>query len=332
MKRQEFGGVSLSVILAVIVLIGAAFAGGYFLSQQLQLLQQPKPSPTVVKEMVTEKESVIVDDFGRRVTVPREPQRIVSLAPSTTEILFAIGAGDKLVGRTDSCNYPDEVKNIPSVGGFFYGISVETIMGLEPDLVFAYLGQEAVVAKLEEMGYPVIVRNPESIEAVLKDIRLVGYIMNKTAEAEQVVAEMEAVMNAVDANISKLNMSAFPRVYLELWGEEDSFMSACQGTFDNDLIFRAGGKNIAANAYSPYGYPTLDEEFILAQDPEVIITTDMNTATVDDIKNREGWEDVSAIKNDRVYFILGDLLNRPGPRIVEGLQILAELLHPELFQ
>ncbi len=275
----------------------------------------------------------LTDDFGRTVTIPRTPKRIVSLAPSNTEILFALGLGSKVIGVTKFCDYPPEVLqrvkegNITVIGGFV-DPSIERIVALNPDLVLAATSlQEKVVNELEERGLTVIALYPKNIDQILADISLVGKVCGKPGEAEKLTNEMKRVIDAVVSETT--NVAYRPRVYYEVWYEP--LYTIGPGTWQNELIKMAGGVNIFADAKQ--AYPIVSSEAVIQLDPEIIIVTVgyMGGVKKEDFEKRPGWSAISAVKNNRIYTIEENIVIRPGPRIVQGLEQLAKFIHPEIF-
>lgn len=277
--------------------------------------------------------ATVVDDFGRSVTLPKVLQRIVSLAPSNTEILFALGLGSKVVGVTKFCDYPLEVlervkKGDMAVIGGFADPSIERIVALNPDLVLAASSlQEKVVKDLEEKGITVIALNPKKVDQILVDIRLVGEVCGKLEEAENLIDEMRRVIGAV---VSKTeDVSYRPRVYYEVWYEP--LYTIGPGTWQSELIEMAGGVNIFADAKE--AYPIVSAEAVIERNPEIIVVPIgyMGGVKEEDFEKRPGWSAISAVKNGKIYEIDENTVIRPGPRIVQGLQQLAKFIHPEVF-
>ncbi len=278
----------------------------------------------------------VVDGFGRNVTIDRLPTKIVSLSPSNTEVLFAVGAGSRVVGVTRYCDYPPEVLgrvgdgSLVVVGGFV-DPNVEVIVSLEPDLVLASGDlQLDVVSNLEAKGLTVVALYPRTVEDVVSDVRLAGRIVGSSDKAERLAdsmaARIAAVVEGVERTIER------PRVYYEVW--YDPLMSVGPGTYLNDLIEMAGGVNIFADSKAPY--PIVNPETIIEADPEIIIVAKgyMGLAleeTRSEIRDRPGWGAISAVRNDKVYEVDEDTLYRHGPRIVDGLEVLARIIHPELY-
>lgn len=277
--------------------------------------------------------TTVVDDFGRNVTLSRIPERLISLAPSNTEILFALGLSSKVVGVTKFCDYPPEVSemvkkgNITVIGGFA-DPSIERIVALNPDLVLAASSlQEKVVNDLEEKGITVIALNPKKIDQILVNIRLVGKVCGKVDEAEKLTNEMQRVIDGV---VSKTrNIAHRPGVYYEVWYEP--LYTIGSGTWQNELIEMAGGVNIFADAKQTY--PIVSSEAVIQRNPEIIIVSlgYMGGVKKEDFEKRPGWSVISAVKNNRIFEIDENIFIRCGPRIVQGLQQLAWLIHPEIF-
>ncbi len=278
----------------------------------------------------------LVDDYGYSVTLTSPPERIVSLAPSNTEILFAIGAGDNVVGITNVCDYPYnfmewvEAGNITSIGSYWQP-AVEPIIALDPDLVFATSASEEAAESLRNLGYNVLIIEGKTIDGVLQDILLIGNATGKHREAGDLVSEMRQTIDSVTNTAS--TATSTPTVYHEVWGPED-LMSAGPGTFIDEMITLAGGENIFHDADS--SWPYVNAETIITRNPEVIIMPQeyMGTqfwGTFEDVKDRPGWSSISAIQNDKLYQIDASIISRSGPRLADALELIAEMIHPDLF-
>jgi len=273
----------------------------------------------------------VVDDAGRTVEVVRNPQRLVSLAPSNTEILFALGLGDKVVGVTDFCDYPEEAKAIEKVGGMEHNL--EKIVALDPDLVLAIGGSTAQVEKateMEKLGLTVLVLEPGDIEGIMANVELVGKATGAEKEASELVAEMRKHFD--DITTKAKGAGSRPKVFFEPDATDPSKpYTPGPGSFIDALISLAGGSNVGAGAKMQWAQ--LSTEEIIAQDPEVIVLGDANYGvTVEMVKERPGWEVITAVKNGAIYPIDDILISRPGPRIIDGLEALARIIHPELFE
>lgn len=273
----------------------------------------------------------VTDDLGRNVTVSSEPQSIISLAPSNTEILFALELGDRVMAVSEYCNYPLEAQNKIKIGGFST-INIEKVVSLRPDFVLATGGvQEAVVEELERLGLTVIALNAKSIEEVFENIRLVGKAVGQLEAARELTTKLEQRTKAVTDKAKDLPDSQRPRVFYEV--QDEPLMTAGPGTFIDDLIHLAGGVNIASDAAAKY--PVYNLETLIERNPEVIIISVGHgsiAASVEAVKSRKRWQIIDAVKNNRVYGINADLVSRPGPRIVDGIEEMARFIHPDLFK
>nr|WP_243414631.1 cobalamin-binding protein [Sporosalibacterium faouarense] len=265
----------------------------------------------------------IEDGFGNKVTLDGKPWRIISLAPNHTEILFKLGLGNRIVGVDSYSDYPAEAKEIEKVGDS-ETINIEKIIELDPDLVIQYgPGAEDVNKSLRDAGITLLSYEPESIDDVINLITELGKITDtmRTAKMETVVmqSKLEYITQVVeDAEKTK--------VFYEVWN--DPLMTAGPGTFLNELITLAGGENIAADAEE--GYPLFDTEQLIEKNPDVYIAT--KDSDKEEIINRPGYDEINAINNDRIYLLEPNIISRPGPRIVDGLELMAKTLHPELFE
>jgi len=286
--------------------------------------KQPDNTKSATEAVKTQFPLKITDFLGREVTIVKAPQRIVSLAPSTTEIIYAIGAGDKVVGVTDYDNYPEQVKNVPKVGGF-KGPNVEAITAQKPDIIFAskLSGKEQMEA-LEKMGIPVVVLEATNIDQIYQSIKLIGEITGNDKKAEEVISNMQNKIKEISDKVKDLpKVSTFYLVSL------DGNWTAGKGTFIDELINIAGGKNVAddVNGWAQYSI-----EELVKKNPDVIITSP-HAGNVNDIKTMAGYKETNAVKNDKVFVISDDnIINRASNRIVLGLEEIAKFLHPEAFK
>jgi len=273
----------------------------------------------------------LVDDLGRTITIDRIPQRIISLAPSNTEILFALGLGDRVIGLTEYCNYPEAATTKPEVGGFST-VDIEKVVSLEPDLVLATrIHGKTVIPALEELGLTVLALAPTSIDGVLSSITLIGEITGQHRQASQLVNDLRTRIKTVASKTRKLAPNQRPRVLYLTW--HDPLMTAGTETLANDLIDKAGGQNIA---YDISGDRAIDLETVVHRDPQVIIAS-VGMGTGEDlpwqyVKTESRLEDTQALVDKRVYKIDGDIIHRPGPRIADALELMAQFIHPEIFE
>ncbi len=286
---------------------------------------QPVPPPATS----TTFPITVSDDTGRSLTIDKKPEKIVSLAPSNTEILYALGLGGKVVGNTEYCDYPEEAKDVEKVGGFS-DPNIEKIVSLEPDLVLGTTMHEKHVADMEKLGLKVVLINATNIDGVMKDVELVGQITGQTQEAETVVSDMQEKVSGVQTALKDLADDKKVKVFYLMW--DDPITTVGSNTLISDVLITAGGVNVAADAEQDY--PNYSLEVLVTKNPDAIVYTKMGSGTglnPDTIKSKSGWEAISAVKNDRIYSIDDNLMSRPGPRIVDGLIETAKVLYPGRF-
>jgi iron complex transport system substrate-binding protein len=294
----------------------------------------PTPAAPAAASVATRPATqTITDVAGRTVTLAGTPQRIVSLAPSDTEVLYALDLAPRLLAVDDLSDYPVAAKTLPKIGGSGGKYNTEQIVALKPDLVMAAgITAPEVVKQLEDLKLPVVViGGPHTtFENILSDITLVGQITGQVDKAALLTSQMRERFDALRAKVSAAKTT--PRVYWELDGTDAAKpFTVGPGNFVNDLIGLAGGTNIFASASS--SYPQVGLEQVVAADPEVIILADAAYGiSVDSVMKRPGWGAVAAVKQGKVYPIDPDVVSRPGPRIVDGLEATVRLIHPELFQ
>ncbi len=273
----------------------------------------------------------LTDGLGREISLNEPAQKIVSLAPSNTEILFAIGAGSQVVGRDNLSDYPAEAANVTDIGSPFEALSTELIVSLEPDLVLAAeINTAEQVKQLEDLGLTVYyLKNPLTIEEMYGNLEIVAQMTGHETETATLIESLKARVAAVDEKIAPL--SSRPSVFYEMDGSDPGKpWTAGKDTFITQLIERAGGYNIASDIDS---YAQLSLEQVVAADPNFIILGDAAYGiTPESIASRPGWENLSAVKNNQIFPFDDNLVSRPGPRLVDALEELAKLLRPELFQ
>jgi len=268
----------------------------------------------------------IVDDMGRNVTIFKQPERIVSLAPSNTEMLFALGLGDRVVGVTDYCDYPPEAEEKDKVGGFST-VNIEKVVALEPDLILATGRHESIAGNLEGVGLTVVVLDPKNVDDILDDIVLVGRITGQAGVAEELRVDMERRINAITSKVENAERRG---VFYVTW--HDPLRSVGPGTNIHELIRLAGGSNIAGDA--KVDYPIYSMEILIERDPDIIIISSKHGIagpTAENVGALLQNVNISAVRNHRIYEINADLVVRDGPRIVDGLEEMAKYIHPELF-
>jgi iron complex transport system substrate-binding protein len=274
----------------------------------------------------------ITDSRGVAITVEAPPNRVVSLSPSLTEILFAVDAGKAVNGVTTYCNYPEEALGIDQIGGFSAKtISIEKIVSLEPDLVFADNSRHgSVIESLENYGIAVISTNATSIEDCYHIIEMVGAATGNRDSALSLISDMMTRIAKVTEITNKIPREKRPRVFWEVFDEP--LMTAGPSTFIGQLIDLAGGSNIFSDVAE--SWPQISHEVLLARDPEVLMSSDSHgdKFTADQIETRTGWQSLSAVRNGMIYLFDGDMVSRPGPRMVDSLEAIAAALYPDLFR
>jgi iron complex transport system substrate-binding protein len=269
----------------------------------------------------------VVDESGRKVTIPAKIERVISLAPNLTEIVYAVGAGDQLVGNTTFCNYPPEAKNVAKVGDTLQP-SIERILALRPQLVLVSTASqlEAFTKQLDEQQIAVYVTDPGDLEGVFRSILGVGDLLNQSAGAAELVKQLRTRTEAVEHAVAGRPAVS---VFFQLSGQP--LYTAGKSSFVTNLIERAGGRSVTADVNE--AWPRLSNEAAVASRPEAIIMLSAESmGAAANINVAAALRNSPAVKNGRLYVIDGELLTRPGPRLVDGLEQIARALHAEAFK
>ncbi|NIT36460.1 MAG: ABC transporter substrate-binding protein [candidate division Zixibacteria bacterium] len=262
------------------------------------------------------------DDLGRAVAVPVAPRRIISTSPEMTELLFAVGAGSRVVGVVRGCDWPPAARALPSVGDFS-NVSIERVAALEPDLIITTgHEQKRIVAQLESLGVPTVAFLASDIAAFRRNVKAVGVMVGEERRATALLAEFDAELSAVESEAGDVPAAARPRVYLEI--SPEPLMTVAEGSFVHEAISLAGGVNVGAGLPRPYS--RIDPEAVIARDPEVIILCH-DAATPEVVAARTGWSRVAAVEEGRIYKANPDLVLRAGPRLGEGVALLHDLFY-----
>ncbi|MFZ5856475.1 MAG: ABC transporter substrate-binding protein [Chloroflexota bacterium] len=273
----------------------------------------------------------VTDGLGREVKLGSAAQRIVSLAPSNTEILFALGAGDKVVGRDETSDYPEAALALPTVGGWS-GFSTEAIVALKPDLVLAAeINSPELVAELEGLGLTVYyLSNPKTLEDLYVNIEIIATLTGR--DATKLTDSLKARVAAVDEKVMPL--SYHPSVFYEVDATDPSKpYTAGPGTFIDLLIQRAGGQNVVSLAGITDPYPQIGLEQLVLTPPDVILLGDaLYGQSAETVAARQGWDGLKAVIDGKIFPFDDNLVSRPGPRLIDGLEALAKLLHPEVYK
>jgi cobalamin transport system substrate-binding protein len=280
----------------------------------------------------TPEQMTFTDDLGHTIELAGTPQKIVSLSASTTEILFAIGAGDQVVGRDEYSVYPDAALQVPSVGAMWDELPSEAILALEPDLVVAaQIISEDQIQGLRDLGLNIYWQaNPTTYEELWENLRDFGRLTGHEAETETLIKELQARVKAVQDKTA--SVSERPSVFYELDATDPSNpWTAGSGTFIDYIINEAGGTNAASALQGDYAQ--ISSEQLIAVNPDVILLADAPYGTTaESVAGRPGWEGITAVKNKALYPIDPNMMSVPGPRLVDALETTAKLLHPELFK
>ena len=278
-------------------------------------------SPSLAARMVT-------DEMDRRLTVPDHPMRIVSFAPSITEIIFALGRGDRLKGVSRFSDFPPEARQLPSVGSYIH-LDLEKIVALNPDLCFATKdgNPRDIVERLAAFNIPVYVVNPKDLNAVMETIQRIGGVLNAVPLADALVHQMRTRIARVRRFVAKA--ARRPRVFFQIG--ISPIVSVGTPTLINELIEIAGGINLAQGS-TPY--PRYSREQVLSLSPDVLIITSMARGGRFEQVKREWnrWPSIPAVRNHRIVMVDSNLFDRPSPRLAEAVEILARLINPELFE
>lgn len=319
MLKKSFFRVGPLILLVTIVLAGCAAA-------------EPVASPAEATP-VPASPFVLTDGLNRPVEFEKPAQKIVSIAPSNTEIVFAVGAGAQLVGRDEFSDYPEAAKSLPSVGGGFGALDTETLIALQPDLVLASeLTPPEQVAALEKLNLKVyLLANPLDLEGMLENLSLVGQITGKQAEAQALRDQLASRIKDVDEKLAQA--TGKPLVFYQLDSTDPNApWTAGVGSFIDTLINRAGGVNLGSKLKDAYAQISIEQ--LLVEQPDVILVGDYTWGgvTAEAVLARDSWSGIEAVKKQQVFIFDDNLVSRPGPRMVDGLESMAKLLHPELFK
>jgi len=271
----------------------------------------------------------VTDDQGKEVTIYKQPKRIISLSPANTEILFALGLDEEIVGVTEFCNHPPGAKGKEKIGGYS-NPNLEKIVSLKPDLILADYGNPIKgIKQIESLGYTLVGLNPKTIEDILRNLKLVGKITGKTKEASELISNMKERLNSVEEKVRSLDKDEKARVLYVIWYKP--LWTAGSGTFIDELIKKAGGINIASELS---GYKQMSLEKVIEKNPQVIVVGESKDQPnlVKTVKEETTLSGTDAFRNNRIYTIDTDIVSRSGPRIVDALEQLAKLLHPKMFK
>lgn len=331
MKRLGILTVVLILAMALAILAACAPAPTPGSTNVPPTQVPPATATTSASPAASGASITVTDDAKRTVTITGAPQHIVSLAPSTTEIAFALGLGKRVIAVDSLSDFPADTKDLPKIKT--YPLNLEQVANFKPDLVLAAgLQSPDEIKKLADLKLTVLVVGSANttFDNVMDDITMVAKVTGTDAQAKSIVDAMKQKVDAVKAKVATAKSK--PRVYWELDATDPAKpYTPGPGSFIDDIITLSGGANVAASAKSPYAQ--INAEEVIAANPEIIILSDAAYGiSVESVKARKGWSVIPAIKNDKAFPIDDNLVSRPGPRIVDGLEAAAKLIHPEVFK
>lgn len=268
----------------------------------------------------------MLDQTGRTVLVPQSPSRVISLAPNITEIIYDLGCEDRLQGVTTYSDYPAAAKALPIVGSYVR-LDLEKIVSLKPDLCIAIKdgNPKETVMRLESLGVPVYAVNPRSLDTIMSSVIAIGELLNVSERARELVNTMHTRIDRVERMVAAANSR--PLVFFQIG--VSPIVSAGSDTFIHELIEKAGGVNLAGIRTS---YPRYSFEEVVVAAPDIIIMTTMERENAfDEVKHRwRQWPSIPAVTTDRIFLVNSDIFDRPTPRLIDALEVLARMIHPEL--
>lgn len=337
MVRKGFKWTAL-IMIAVMLMSALAGCGGNNNANEggQSVVETPpvassEPSPSPEGEPAASFPITLTDDAGNTVTIEEEPQSIVTLWPSNTETTFALGAGGKVVGVSDFCNYPLEVNDLPKLGG--QDFNAEKILELAPDLVLLSDSQASshpeIIDQFKQAGIAVVViGSASSFADAYGDMRLIGQVTGTSDKAEAIIADMETRLQAIKDKAA--GIASPKKVWIEVSPAPDIYTTG-KGTFMHEMLEAINAVNVAGDQE---GWVKMTEEQIVETMPDTILTTygyyvENPTQTV---LAREGWQEVPAVKNAQVFDVDSDSVTRPGPRLIDGVEEIAKAVYPETFQ
>lgn len=270
----------------------------------------------------------VTDRLGRRILVPDNPVSVVSLAPSVTEVIFALGQDHRLKGVTQFSNYPSQALSLPRVGSYVH-LDVERIVALKPDLCVAIKDGNPIdaIRRLENLNIPVYAVDPRNLDKVMEMIEDIGQLLNAAQQAEMIVKNMKERVKKIKSKVSQVQER--PKVFFQIGVAP--IVSVGTNTFIHELITLSGGYNLTQGSVT---YPRMTLEQVLAMAPDVIVITSMTRGhSFEAVKAQwKRWEGIPAVKNNRIYIVDSDIVDRPSPRLVDGLEMLADYINPQLFK
>ncbi|MDO3660487.1 ABC transporter substrate-binding protein [Bacillus sp. C28GYM-DRY-1] len=316
---KKLAGIWTALLLAAVMIAGCGNAADQKDSKANQKTEASQAFPVTIG-----------DASNQDVTIKKEPKTIVSLMPSNTEITYALGLGDNVVGVTTNDTYPKEVKKVEKVGDM--NINVEKVISLKPDLVLAYESSMSASAdaikQLKDAGITVLtVNDAQSFSEVYKSIEMIGEAAGAEKKADQLVKRMKTDLAAIKEKAAGISKADQKKVFVEVSPAPDIYTTG-KDTFMDEMLEAIHAENAAS---AQKGWAKMTEEAIVKLNPDAIVTTNGESA-VSEIKKRSGWSGVKAIRHHEVYDVDPDLVTRPGPRLIKGVEELAEHIYPDVFK
>lgn len=313
-------------VVASVLLAGLALALENSPEDQTMMKRRQQGILTGMPFMANITPRTFIDDAGRKLYVAKAPTRVVSLAPSITEMLFALGLDEQIVGVTEFCDFPDAAKAKPKIG--YANPNLESLLALRPELIVAprEFHRANVLAKLEELKIPVMLLEATSVENIFSHLHTLGRIFDRSPVAHAMTQAMRTRMAEISGRTAQL-----PRVRVLYVINSQPLITVGPGSYIHQMIGLAGGINIASGASAPY--PRLTMETVLKENPEVLIFPMGSVETVPRSEQQEWrrWTTLTAVQQNRLHEVSADALNRPGPRVMDGLEALVRVIHPEVF-
>ncbi len=279
----------------------------------------PAVASTGSLESEEEQEIVIEDATGKMIEFESAPDRIITFGPASTEILFHIDEGERVIATDDFSDHPEEVKDLPKVGGFFEP-DYEEMVNLSADVIVTRASNQDIIQDLRDLNENVVATHGNTLEDVYRDIELLGRMCGLGEQAEQTADELESTMQKITED--REDIPRDDRVAVLFIVGIDPIYVPGEGTFQHTLIERAGGNNIARNKT---GWATIEEETIIAEDPDMIVTSENLREDLNDLIETDPWQEISAVENDNVFFVNGDEYSRPGPRLIDAQREITNL-------
>ncbi len=316
-------------MLLILTMVFALFGCGQAAQEPNDSELQPKTETGVKNEKKADFPVTITDGTGTEVTIKAKPKRIITLVPNVTETIFALGLDEEVFAVNDYSNYPEAATKKEKLATY-PTVDAEKVTALEPDLIVADMinGQETIDA-LRKLGFPVIVSNAISFDSVYESIDIFAKATGTVEKGNEIIEQMKKEREQVEKAVADIPVSERVKVWVEV--SPEGLYTWGKGTFFNDMITAAGGLNIAADyeSWDPYS-----AEKVVEANPDVILATygnDKPNEAIHTIKSRPGWDNIEAVKNNRMYTLDSDKTNRPAPRITQGLMDMAKALYPDRF-